>query len=116
LRYPAKVEMVNIHDWHDQSSPPRLIIKWDRFELSYAESDLVDIELWGYYEDDSGPHWDFLQIIGKKKLNKGSYGFDVAPNRAPNSTMARKYKLGAIAVSIFESQYAIHDPNFTQSK
>ena len=54
--------MVNINEWHSQSSPPRLIIAWDRFELNYAESALVDIELWGYYEDDSGPHWDFLQV------------------------------------------------------
>jgi hypothetical protein len=55
--------MVNINEWHSQASPPRLVIKWDRHELSYAESDLVDIELWGYYEDDNGPHWDFLQVI-----------------------------------------------------
>ena len=54
--------MVSINDWHSQASPPRLIIKWDRHELSFAESDLVDIELWGYYEDDNGPHWDFLQV------------------------------------------------------
>ena len=116
LRYPAKVEMVNINEWHAQSSPPRLIIKWDRFELSWAESDLVDVELWGYYEDDLGPHWDFLQIIGKQKLNKGSYGFDVAPNRSPNQTVVRTYKLGAIAVSLFDSKYSKHDLHFTMPK
>ncbi len=55
--------MVNINEWHSQSSPPRLIISWDRFDLNYAESALVDIELWGYYEDDTGPHWDLLQVI-----------------------------------------------------
>jgi len=55
--------MVNINEWHSQSSPPRLIISWDRFDLNYAESALVDSELWGYYEDDSGPHWDCLQVI-----------------------------------------------------
>jgi hypothetical protein len=76
-----------------QGSPPRLIVSWKRFELSFAESDLVDIELWGYYEDDYGPHWDRLQVIGKGKLNKGSFGFDVAPNRASNQTAARFYKL-----------------------
>jgi len=54
--------MVNVQEWHSQASPPRLIINWDRFELSYAESDLVDIELWGYYEDGEGPHWDFIQV------------------------------------------------------
>lgn len=55
--------MVNIADWHEIASPPRLIVKWDRFDLSWAEFDLVDIDLWGYYEDDEGPHWDFLQVI-----------------------------------------------------
>lgn len=57
-----------------------------------------------------------FKVIGEGKLNKGSFGFDVAPNRAPNETMARRYKLGAIAVSMFDSQYAIHDPHFTMSK
>ena len=62
LRYPPKVELVNIKDWHKRDPPSRLIIKWDRHELSYAESDLVNIELWGYYEDSYGPHWDLLQV------------------------------------------------------
>ena len=105
-----------MREWHDSSTPARLVVRWNRFDLSFAESDLVDIELWGYYEDDDGPHWDFLQVIGKKKLNKGSFGFDVAPNRAPNETMARRYKLGAIGISMFDSQYADHDPHFTMSK
>jgi hypothetical protein len=56
------VELVNIRDWYYSSTSGRLLIKWDKFDLSYAESDLVDIELWGYYEDDSGPHWDFIQV------------------------------------------------------
>ena len=73
--------MTNIHDWHDIASPPRLIINWDMVDISWAEADLVDIELWGYFEDDAGPHWDFLELLGSKKLNKGSYGFDVAPHR-----------------------------------
>lgn len=60
--------MVNIADWHEIASPPRLIVKWDRFDLSWAEFDLVDIDLWGYYEDDDGPHWDFLQVINNKEI------------------------------------------------
>jgi hypothetical protein len=60
--------MQNIRDWHEIASPPRLIVKWDRFDISWLESDLVDVELWGYYEDDSGPHWDFLQV--KILINK----------------------------------------------
>jgi hypothetical protein len=62
LRYPPLVELVNIKDWHLRDPPPRLVIKWDRHELSYAESDPVNIELWGYYEDNNGPHWDLLQV------------------------------------------------------
>ena len=62
LRYPAKVEMVNINEWFQASSPARLILKWDRFDLSWAESDPVDIDLYGYYEDDYGPHWDHLVV------------------------------------------------------
>jgi hypothetical protein len=54
-------------------------------------------------------------MIGAKKLNKGSFGFDVAPNRAPNESMARTYKMGAIAVSLFDSQYAAHDPHFSMA-
>lgn len=52
-------------------------------------------------------------MIGRKKLNKGSFGFDVALHRAPNETMARIYKVGAIGISMFETQYAVHDPDFT---
>jgi hypothetical protein len=62
LRYPAKVEMVNINEWHQREASGRLIIRWNRFDLSWAESDLVDVDLWGYYEDDQGPHWDYLQV------------------------------------------------------
>ena len=51
-------------------------------------------------------------MIGRKKLNKGSFGFDVALHRARNESMARKYKLGAIGISMFETQFAIHDPDF----
>lgn len=66
--------MVNIGDWHEIASPPRLIIKWDRFDLSWAEFDLIDIELWGYYEDDNGPHWDFLQVNSNESAYNGYYG------------------------------------------
>ena len=55
--------MQNIRDWHEIASPPRLIVKWEKTDVSWLESDLVDIELWGYYEDDYGPHWDFLQVF-----------------------------------------------------
>lgn len=66
---------MNILDWHDQVSPARLIIKWNRHDLSYAESDLIDIELWGYYEDGNGPHWDFIQVIKKRKRKSFKFFF-----------------------------------------
>ena len=52
-------------------------------------------------------------MIGEKKLNKGSFGFDVAPNRAPNQTMARRYKLGAIAVALED---AFHTAEINMTK
>lgn len=116
IRFPPKVQMVNINDWHDISSPPRLIINWNRNDISWAEADLVDIELWGYYEDDTGPHWDFLELLGNKKLNKGSYGFDVAPHRAHNKSAARTYKVGAIAVSLYHSTLIKHQKQFTMAE
>lgn len=64
------MELVNIREWHDNKTPGRLVVRWNRFELSYAESDLVDIELWGYYEDDAGPHWDFIQVKIDNKIKK----------------------------------------------
>ena len=108
--------MVNIRDWHDIASPPRLIVKWDRFDISWAESDLVDIELWGYYEDDEGPHWDFLEQLGSRKLNKGSYGFDVAVHRAHNISAARTYKVGAIAISLFDTSLMRHSKTFNMAE
>ena len=46
--------------------------------------------------------FSFNQKIAENKLNKGSFGFDVAPNRARNLSAARTYKLGAIAVTYFD--------------
>jgi hypothetical protein len=63
LRYPARVELgESIRDWHNTKTSGRLLVKWNRFDIGYGENDLIDIELWGYYEDDSGPHWDFLHV------------------------------------------------------
>ena len=44
-------------------------------------------------------------------MNKGSFGFDVAPNRAPNQTFARKYKLGAVAVTFLNIFYPTPEIN-----
>ena len=62
FRYPPLVELVDIEKWYQVSGPGRLVIRWDKIDIGYGESDLVDIELWGYYEDDYGPHWDFIQV------------------------------------------------------
>ena len=64
--------MVNLEEWFQAGSPPRLIIKWDRFDLSWAENDPVDIELYGYYEDSYGPHWDRLSVSNNNKIQKKS--------------------------------------------
>ena len=40
----------------------------------------------------------------------------MAPNRARNQELARKYKLGAIAVSLFDSAYIQHNERFNMSK
>lgn len=63
FRYPPLVELVDIEKWYEVSVPGRLVIRWDKIDIGYGESDLVDIELWGYYEDDYGPHWDFIQVF-----------------------------------------------------
>ena len=57
-----------MNDWFQTNAPARLIINWNKFDLSVFESDLVDIELWGYFEDDLGPHWDFLQVVFLKQF------------------------------------------------
>lgn len=44
------------------STPGRLVVRWNRLDLGFAETDFVDIELWGYYEDDDGPHMDLIQV------------------------------------------------------
>lgn len=62
LRYPPNVELVNIQDWLEMTGPGRLVIRWDHLGLGYGETDYVDVELWGYYEDDYGPHWDLIQV------------------------------------------------------
>lgn len=62
FRFPGQVELVNIQDWYQLQGPGRLMIRWNRPDVAYGESELVDIELWGYYEDDTGPHWDLLQV------------------------------------------------------
>ena len=62
IRFYPQVEMVNMKEWFQQDSPSRLVLKWAVHDVSWLESDPVNIELYGYYEDNEGPHWDFLQV------------------------------------------------------
>lgn len=73
LRFPPEVELVNVEDWFSFKTEGRLNIKWDKLELSHAESDLVDIELWGYFEDENGPHWDLIHVYEYLRMKKYIY-------------------------------------------
>ena len=69
IRFPPQVELVHMTDWFQQEPPGRLVLRWIPFDVSWIESDPVNIELYGYYEDDYGPHWDFLQVrFGRSSL------------------------------------------------
>ncbi len=65
IRCPPKVELLNYDEWFKpEPSTKSLAIKWDKSDLGWSRNETVDIQLFGYYEDDEGPHWDFLQVIG----------------------------------------------------
>ena len=46
----------------------KLAIKWNREDLGWSRNESVDVQLFGYYEDIDGPHWDFLQVKYKKPI------------------------------------------------
>jgi hypothetical protein len=52
-------------------STKTLAIKWNREDLGWSRNESVDIQLFGYYEDIDGPHWDFLQV--NNKINVKNY-------------------------------------------
>ncbi len=62
--------MVNVQEWFKPlPSTSSLQIKWNRDDLGWSRNETVDVHLYGYYEDEDGPHWDFLQVNSSQKSN-----------------------------------------------
>lgn len=74
-----------------------LAIKWDKADLGWSRNETVDVQLYGYYEDEV-PHWDFVQYFGERVPNTGYYEFNIIDNWALEQNRARRYRLGAVAV------------------
>ena len=95
-------------------------MQWNREDLGWSRNETVDVQLFGYYEDDDGPHWDFLQVLKKKHfvksyninigikkktigdrvINNGYYEFSIEKNWAVEQNRARRYRMGAVAVAL----------------
>lgn len=101
IRSPAKVELVDELEWYKPlPRSKKLAIKWNKEDLGWSRNETIDVQLFGYYEDDDGPHWDFLQILGDRLENNGLYEFLVEKNWAVDQNRARRYRMGAVAVSL----------------
>lgn len=101
IRSPAKVELVNPTEWFKPlPSTNTLTIKWRREDLGWSRNETVEIQLFGYYEDEDGPHWDFLQPLGDYIPNNEIYEFSVRENWAVERQRARRYRMGAVAVTL----------------
>jgi hypothetical protein len=60
-----KVELVDVDEWMKPVPKGKtLAIKWNKEDLGWSRNETVEIQLFGYYEEDV-PHWDFLQVIKK---------------------------------------------------
>lgn len=63
MRCAPKVELVDRENWFKAfPSTKSLAIKWNRDDLGWSRNETVDVQLFGYYEDADGPHFDFLQV------------------------------------------------------
>jgi hypothetical protein len=63
IRSTPKVELINPTEWFKPlPAGNTLAIKWNRDDLGWSRNETIDVQLFGYYEDDDGPHWDFLQV------------------------------------------------------
>ena len=63
VRSSPKVELINPTEWFKPlPSTETLAIRWNKEDLGWSRNETVDVQLFGYYEDDEGPHWDFLQV------------------------------------------------------
>lgn len=100
IRYQPKVELVNIDDWMKPVPNSNILaLRWNRDDLGYSRNETVEIQLFGYYEDEV-PHWDFLQPLGERVPNTGYYEFLIDKNWADEMNRARRYKVGAVAVTL----------------
>jgi hypothetical protein len=86
-----------------------LSLKWDKNDLGWSRNETVEIQLFGYYEDEV-PHWDFLQTLGERVPNTGFYEFSIQDNWAVEQNRARRYKLGAVAVTLMTG--GTEDPKY----
>ena len=63
IRAEAKVELVNPTEWFKPLPATKtLAIRWNKEDLGWSRNETVDIQLFGFYEDDDGSYWDFLQV------------------------------------------------------
>ncbi|KAI3389375.1 hypothetical protein SNEBB_001005 [Seison nebaliae] len=101
LKYPSKIQLGDIDEWHSKGTiAERLPIRWNRYDLSWSESHKVDIHLWGYYEGKVGPVLQPVQLIADNTWNDGIYQIPVRYNRAKILWIAKRFKMGAISVSL----------------
>lgn len=101
IRSPAKVELVDELEWYKPlPRSKKLAIKWNKEDLGWSRNETIDVQLFGYYEDDDGPHWDYLHDLGHRLENNGFYEFPVEKNWAVDQNRARRYRMGAVAVSL----------------
>ena len=70
--------MVNINEWHKAwPSTKTLAIKWEKSDLGWIKNEKAEVQLFGYYEEDDGPHFDFLQKLGTDLENTGFKNFEL---------------------------------------
>ena len=64
---------MNVKEWYKAlPSSKTLAIKWEKGDLGWGKNEKVEVQLFGYYEEDDGPHFDFLQKLGPEMENTGN--------------------------------------------
>ena len=55
--------MVNVAEWYKAlPSSKTLEIRWEKGDLGWGKNEKIEVQLFGYYEEDDGPHFDYLQV------------------------------------------------------
>jgi len=63
IRAEPKVELVNVAEWYKAlPSSKTLEIRWEKGDLGWGKNEKIEVQLFGYYEEDDGPHFDYLQV------------------------------------------------------